>query len=202
MILGISATFLLSAEAGWLVAAYALVSIVYSAHLKKYVVLDVIVLAALYTSRLLAGGAAVGVELSFWLLAFSMFLFLSLAIVKRITELKTLAASGKASASGRGYEVADLRVVQALGIASGYISVLVFALYINAPEVKVLYPTHQALWAVCVALIYWIGRLWVKAERGEVHDDPLVWAITDRNSVALGLGVVAALIVATLRVEP
>lgn len=161
---------------------YYATTLAYSLRLKRLVMVDVVVLAALYTARIIGGAAAIGSGLSFWLLAFSMFLFLSLAMLKRYTELATMLAAGKTSASGRGYAVEDLPLVQSLGAASGYLAVLVFALYINSPESLALYEHPQVLWLICPLLLYWISRAWVVAHRGGMNDDPVVFAVTDRVS--------------------
>jgi hypothetical protein len=152
--------------------------------------LDVAALAGLYTIRIIAGAVAIHIDVSFWLLAFSMFLFLSLAMVKRYTELRALLADGQSRASGRGYVVGDLPLVQSLGAASGYLSVLVFALYINSTASETLYRHPAALWGLCPMLLYWISRIWLIAHRGDMYDDPVVFALTDRVS-----GVVLALCV-------
>ena len=123
--------------------------------------------------------------LSFWLLAFSMFVFLSLAMLKRYTELAAMAAGGRGEASGRGYATADLPLLQSLGAASGYIAVLVLALYINSPESIELYSRPQVLWLLCPLRLYWISRAWAVAHRGRMHDDPVIFAVTDRVSLAV-----------------
>ena len=162
---------------------YYVATIAYSFKLKQQVMLDVIVLAGLYTLRLLAGSTATGIALSFWLMAFSMFIFLSLAMVKRYAELKGLKSLGdKSLAKGRGYEVDDIELLSSLGGASGYISVLVLALYINSESVQSLYGHSIALWAVCPLLLYWISRVWIIAHRGNMHEDPIVFAFTDSIS--------------------
>lgn len=161
---------------------YYTMTLAYSLRFKRVVMVDVIMLAALYTVRIIGGAVAIGTGLSFWLLAFSMFLFLSLAMLKRYTELATLLASGQDKASGRGYAVDDLPLIQSLGAASGYCAVLVFALYINSPESLDLYRRPQVLWLICPMLLYWISRAWVKAHRGLMNDDPVVFAVTDHAS--------------------
>lgn len=164
---------------------YYVMTLAYSLRLKRVVMVDVVLLAALYTVRIIGGALAINAELSFWLLAFSMFIFLSLAILKRYTELAAVLAAGQDRASGRGYGVDDLSMIQSLGAASGYIGVLVFALYINSPESLALYRYPQALWLLCPMLLYWISRAWIIAHRGGMHDDPVVFAVTDRVSQAV-----------------
>lgn len=169
------------AFAGVLAIYYAL-TLAYSLQLKRVVMLDVVVLAALYTVRIIGGAAAIGGGLSFWLLAFSMFLFLSLAMLKRYTELAALQNGPTSKASGRGYTVEDTPLIQSLGGSSGYLSVLVLALYINSTASELLYRRPQILWLLCPLLLYWISRVWVIAHRGGMHDDPVVFALVDKVS--------------------
>ncbi len=176
---------------------YYVLTLGYSLKLKRIVMIDVVLLAALYTARIIGGAAAINVDLSFWLLAFSMFIFLSLALLKRYTELHSASALGKTGASGRGYDVSDLALLQSFGAASGYMAVLVTALYVNSPESLELYTRPKALWLICPILLYWISRIWVVAHRGDMHDDPIVFAATDRVSLVIlalcGLCALAAL---------
>lgn len=161
---------------------YYAVTLAYSLRLKRIVMLDVVLLAGLYTVRIIGGTIAIEAELSFWLLAFSMFIFLSLALLKRYTELHAMLARGKNKASGRGYGVDDLPLLQSLGAAAGYIAVMVMALYINSPDSIELYRHPKLLWFICPVLLYWVSRAWVIAHRGDMHDDPIVFAATDRAS--------------------
>ena len=161
---------------------YYVLTLAYSFGLKRIAMLDTVVLAALYTVRIVAGTVAINAILSFWLLAFSMFLFLSLALVKRYTELRTLLLHGRNRSDGRGYEVDDLGLIQSLGAASGYLAVLVLALYINSTASEALYRHAHVLWLLCPTLLYWVSRVWFKAHRGLMHDDPVVFALTDRVS--------------------
>ena len=178
-----------------MLVAYCACTLAYSLYLKRKAMVDVLLLAGLYTLRIIAGTVAIGAALSFWLLAFSMFIFLSLAMLKRYTELSTVLASGRNTANGRGYSVDDLALLQSLGGSSGYLAVLVFALYINSPDSLALYTHHKALWLVCPLLLYWISRAWMVARRGDMHDDPVVFAATDRVSqgVVLLCGLLAFL---------
>jgi 4-hydroxybenzoate polyprenyltransferase/phosphoserine phosphatase len=179
----------------WLVlATYYAFTCAYSFVLKGLVLIDALALAGLYTLRIIAGAAAVSVPLSFWLLLFSVFLFLSLAFVKRFAELESLRRQQRLSAVGRGYHVEDLPLLQSLGTASGYLSVLVLALYINSPQIEVLYSRPKVIWMLCVLMLYWISRIWMVAQRGRMHDDPVVFALKDKQSV--GIGVLAAVVVA------
>lgn len=192
--LALGLSLFLPGEFLWLMAGYVSATFAYSLWLKGKVLVDVFVLASLYTIRVMAGGAAAGIDPSFWLLAFSMFLFLSLAMIKRYTELSEVRQSGTESVTGRGYMVADLYTVQALGAAAGYLSVLVLALYINTDDVRLHYQREYVLWFLCPLLLYWISRMWQRAGRDEMHDDPLVFAMKDR--VSLGIFLVAAAVTA------
>lgn len=164
---------------------YYILTTAYSLRLKRIVMLDVIVLAMLYTTRILAGGAAIGAPPSFWLLAFSMFIFLSLAMIKRYTELLAAVKRGKVSASGRGYDVEDIPLIQSLGGSSGYLAVLVLALYVDSTASQALYRHPHYLWLLCPLLLYWISRAWAIAHRGIMHDDPVVFAVKDNLSRVL-----------------
>jgi 4-hydroxybenzoate polyprenyltransferase len=186
----------------WL-ALYAISTTVYSLRLKRMVLVDVMVLSCLYTIRILAGSAASGVRVSPWLAAFSIFFFLSLAFVKRFSELESLSLrsedSEKLAVKGRGYRISDLEQLRSFGTASGYASVVVFALYIGNEVAQSLYPHHSRLWLLVPVLLLWLSRLWLKASRGELHEDPVVYAITDRRSLQLGVVVVAIILSALLR---
>jgi 4-hydroxybenzoate polyprenyltransferase/phosphoserine phosphatase len=157
----------------------------YSLVLKKQVVVDVLMLAGLYTLRVIAGGAATHIVPSFWLLAFSMFIFLSLAVVKRYSELLITLQQNKSEAAGRGYSVQDLPVLMSMGASSGMVAVLVFALYINNPDITRIYKSPEWLWLVPPLLLYWVSRLWMKTHRGEIDDDPVVFAIRDWQSLVV-----------------
>jgi 4-hydroxybenzoate polyprenyltransferase len=163
-------------------ALYYLSTLAYSLSLKRLVLVDVLLLAGLYTVRVLAGAAAVVVTPSFWLLAFSIFLFLSLALAKRHAELKVLLKQGTEKSRGRGYHAADIDALMSLGSAAGYMAVLVLALYINSPTVRDLYHRPEVIWLLCPLLLYWISRVWLGAHRGKLHDDPVVFAFKDHVS--------------------
>lgn len=194
-IAGFALALLCSPAFAAVLLCYYVMTLAYSLKLKRIVMIDVVLLAALYTVRIIGGTIAIDSELSFWLLAFSMFVFLSLAMLKRYTELASALASGKEMAIGRGYSVADLQLVQSLGAAAGYIGVLVFALYINSPESMQLYRNPKLLWLLCPILLYWISRMWIVSHRGEMHDDPVVFAAMDRGSqIVIGLCVLIVLI--------
>jgi 4-hydroxybenzoate polyprenyltransferase len=162
-------------------AFYLALTSLYSFWLKRQVLVDVMLLAGLYTLRIIAGSAVTAIVPSFWLLAFSMFVFLSLAMVKRHQELHQAPDQGTPLA-GRGYMRTDLPVLMALGAGSGLMSVMVLALYIDSPIVAQSYAEPVWLWLVPPVMLYWVGRLWMKAQRGEIHDDPVVFAVRDRQS--------------------
>jgi len=167
-----------------LLAVYVAATLTYSFKAKAVASLDVMFLAGLYTLRIIGGTLAIGSPLSFWLLAFSVFIFLSLAILKRCVELEVLAKAGnQQQAKGRGYVVSDLAVIQPMGVASGYLSVLVLALYISSHASMTLYSKPECLWLVCPCLLYWVTRAWLVAHRGKMLDDPVVFAVTDRTSL-------------------
>ena len=167
----------------YVLSVYFLITLAYSFVLKRYAILDVLLLAGLYTIRILAGAVAVSVPVSFWLLTFSMFLFLSLAFVKRFSELRTAQEQGYAGKlAGRGYAPDDLEVVSMMGVAAGYLSILVLAFYIQDSYTAVLYRTPQIIWLACPLLLYWISRTWVITHRGNMTDDPIIFAIKDRTS--------------------
>jgi 4-hydroxybenzoate polyprenyltransferase len=180
-----------------LLGTYFLATLAYSLGLKRQMLLDVMILAGLYTLRMFAGGAATHTPISPWLLAFSLFLFFCLAVVKRQTELAQLRRAGKNSASGRGYVVEDLSVLQNLSAASGMAAVLVMALYVNSADVLPLYHTPEALWALCPILLFWISRVLMLSHRGQMPDDPVVFALRDKVSLVTGVAALAAVAIAT-----
>lgn len=198
------APFLLSAGAAvamavaplllWILLFYFAVTLSYSLALKRQPVIDVLALAGLYTLRVIAGAAALKLPLSAWLLAFSMFLFLCLAFVKRYTELKARLDAGESNPRGRGYYLMDIPILGTLAGAAGYAAVVVLALYVNSPAVVDLYARPGGLWLVCVLLLFWISRILLLAHRGEVHEDPVVFALTDRTSL-ITVALVAAVAV-------
>jgi 4-hydroxybenzoate polyprenyltransferase len=180
------------------VVLYVLATTTYSAYFKQIAVLDVLLLAGLYTLRVLAGVAATGVRFSAWLLAFSMFLFLSLAFLKRYAELTGMSDDLDETTRRRGYLRKDREWLGSMGGASGYLSVLVLALYINSDQVIQLYRRPLALWLVCPLLLFWIGRMWLMAYRGQIHEDPIVATVRDPMSYLVGMLVGAIVLAATL----
>ena len=133
--------------------------------------------------RILAGGLATGLLPSVWLLAFSMFFFVALAAIKRQAELVDMFGRGRPATERRGYTVDDLPLVAQVAVASGYVSVLVLALYLNAPAVQQLYGAPWLLWGICLVLLYWVTRIALITSRGGMHDDPIVFALRDRTSL-------------------
>jgi 4-hydroxybenzoate polyprenyltransferase len=170
----------------WLLV-YFVVTCAYSWGLKRLMLVDCVTLAVLYTLRIIAGAAAAALSLSFWLLAFSVFLFLSLAFVKRYAELQSQALQGKSKVHGRGYYTSDAPLIQMLGISAGYAAAVVLALYLNSDTVVMLYAKPEAVWGAVPVLLFWVSWIWMRAHRGEMHDDPLVFAVKDKASLLAGL---------------
>ena len=174
---------------GWLLF-YLATTLAYSSYLKRLALVDVLVLSGMYTLRLLAGGAATNTPISHWLAGFAIFLFLSLAFVKRFAELENLRASGAPPKNGRGYVVADIQQLRSFGTASAYAAVVVFALYISGQDVVKLYRNPGRLWLITPLMILWLSRVWLLASRGELDEDPVIFAITDAMSLLIGAAVV------------
>lgn len=182
----LSALILLPIEFTGVLLGYVIITSAYSVYLKRKMIVDVVTLASLFTYRVIAGGVASEVELSFWLLAFSMFFFTGLAFAKRYSELKVLESSNKESTPGRGYQVQDLGIISSVGPGCGLLGVLVFALYINSEAVLSIYGRPKALWLICPLLLYWVTRVWFLAARGQLDDDPVVFALKDKMSYVVG----------------
>jgi len=181
-----------------MLALYFFGTLSYSLYFKRWLMLDVLVLAGLYTHRILSGGIATGVKVTTWLLGFSMFLFTSLAFAKRYVELQALKSSGQVR--NRGYFRADLEMVASMGTSSGFIAALVFMLYVDSAKVRVSYRDPSLLWLVLPILLYWLGRVWLLAGRGQMRDDPVKFALRDRTSLACGAAI--ALVAAAARYSP
>jgi 4-hydroxybenzoate polyprenyltransferase len=192
LLAGAAVCLLLPPAFAALLATYYTLTLAYSLRLKQIIMLDVLVLAGLYTVRIFGGALAVGVPTSSWLMMFSMFLFLSLALVKRLSEVRRLRQSNEKAAHGRGYLAQDYEQLASLGAAAGQVSVLVLALYVTSKEVTALYSHHERLWLLCPIMLYWVGRIWLLAHRGLVNEDPLVFALRDR--VSYGVGLASALV--------
>jgi 4-hydroxybenzoate polyprenyltransferase len=164
-----------------MIVLYYLLNLAYSFYFNQVVLLDVILLAGLYTMRIMAGSASVAIWPSSWLLAFSTFIFLSLALVKRYAELVIMsAATGKVRV--RGYQIIDKELLASMGCGSGYVAVLVLAIYLSSGKAELLYARYQLIWLLCPLLLYWISYVWLIAHRGVMHDDPLVFTLKDRVS--------------------
>jgi 4-hydroxybenzoate polyprenyltransferase len=192
--------WLLSPALGALIALYLLGTTAYSIYAKRVPIVDVLFLAGLYLLRILAGGVSANVPVSFWLLAFSMFLLLSLAFTKRHAELIAQKNSNEdlqSRESKRGYRLQDLDLVRQFGVSSGYLSVLVLALYVNGKEVTALYRRPQVIWLACPLLLFWISRTWFLANRGKLSEDPVVFAARDPVSYLLGLCLIIILLLAS-----
>jgi 4-hydroxybenzoate polyprenyltransferase len=176
----------------WLVA-YIVLTKSYTFWFKSIALLDCFALAGLYTLRIVAGGAAIAQPVSFWLLAFSLFLFLSLAFVKRYAELVVLLGRGESGAHGRAYTAEDRHLLQSIGVACGVASALVLALYLNSEAVLRLYSHPERLWFALPPLLLWISWVWLRAARGQMHDDPVVFAVRDRASLLAAVIFIAAI---------
>jgi 4-hydroxybenzoate polyprenyltransferase/phosphoglycolate phosphatase-like HAD superfamily hydrolase len=185
--LGIAA--MISTKVGLLILGYLLSASAYSLGLKRLLVIDIMLLAGFYLLRLFAGGVASGVKISFWTLLFSLFLFMSLALMKRCSELKN--SNGSVRVVRRNYQTEDLPALSALGTCTSLAAVLVIALYINSPDVRVLYRTPDALWLMCPVFLAWCSRLWILTGRGEMNEDPVSFSLRDRWSQISGLAIAA-----------
>ena len=196
LILALFGCLFLPASAGLALAAYFILTITYSLYLKTKVMIDIVALGGLFTLRVIGGGAAIETELSFYLLCFSIFIFSSLGLVKRFAELHNLQQRNKLTARGRGYRVEDMIPVLIIGITLGYLSVFVMGLYINSPVVTHYYSNTKFIWFLLPLLTYWLGRMWILTNRGEMNEDPLIFAVKDRTSVMVLIVAGALLFVA------
>ena len=187
---GVAATYFVSQRAALFVAGYIALSLAYSFALKRFPIVDVVVLSAFYAIRVLAGGAAGGVEVSDWLMAFCTFFFICLALLKRYADLRHLAAQGTI-AGGRGYVADDADLLRSIGVSCGMIAVLVFALYLDSSKVKQLYASPRLMWLIAPLLLYWISHMWLLAHRGTVEDDPIIAAAKDVPSYIVAVLVAA-----------
>ena len=161
---------------------YLSVALSCSVYLKRILIVDLLALACLYAIRIIGGGLAAEIMISFWLLVFSVFFFFSLATIKRMAELISLTQKSQQRVVGRDLHTSDIPVITHLATSSGFVSVLVFTLYLNSPEVKLLYSSPTFLGGICLVLAYWISRLAIVTQRGQMHDDPLIFALKDRIS--------------------
>ena len=177
---------------------YLTITICYSFFLKQNAVVDVMLLAMLYTIRIIGGAFAISVPISFWLITFSLFIFVSLAFIKRFSELKAARTYGGISLRGRGYSLDDLEVISSMGVSSGYLAVLVLALYIQDTHTAALYSSPEVIWAACPLMLFWISRMWLITHRGQMHIDPIVFAIRDRVSAITAILFVVIFITAKI----
>lgn len=171
----------------FVLGGYFILTLIYTLYAKRMMMIDVIILAVLYGMRVCAGGAALMIPLSEWLIAFCVFFFLSLALIKRAAELRHIISINQTEISGRGYRAEDYQSVQALAGASGFVSVLVISLYFNSEAVRSLYTAPYYLWGTGLVMLFWLGRILILTARGEMHDDPVVFAVTDRVSLVSGI---------------
>ncbi len=185
LVLGFSLATLLPHRFLAVLDTYYVATLGYTYWIKQVPLVDVLLLAGLYIIRVVGGATAVDVPLSFWMMAFALFFFFSLGLAKRFTELRQLRQTNEEQLKGRQYVARDLEQIASLGAASGYVSTLVLALYLNSPEVAALYARPQVLWGACPIELYWISRVWLLAHRGQLHDDPVVFAIKDRASYVI-----------------
>lgn len=195
--LGLGLALLLGPAFLAVLAAYYVLTVAYSLSLKRKALVDIATLATLYALRVVAGGVATGIELTVWLVAFSVFLFFALAAVKRQAELIDLVQRGQVRASGRGYSTEDLPVVTQIATASGFVAVLVLILYLNDPRVQAAYSAPGLLWGAALIMLYWITRMVLLTNRGQMHDDPVVFATRDRVSLVCA-GAMAVLVAGAL----
>ncbi len=196
LLAGFGLASLLSPAFLGLLSGYVILTLLYTFVFKTLAVLDVIVLAGLYTLRIVAGALAIQSPVTYWLLAFSLFLFFSLALVKRHSELFNLEGRQETRAQRRGYHAGDLPLVSNMGLTSAYLSVLIFALYLNEPDIQARYANPVWLWVVTPALLYWLSRVWLLASRGQLHEDPVLFAVRDRTSYLVAGIVLAAVLLA------
>lgn len=193
VVLGIA---LFTVQVMYVAALYVVLTFLYTVSIKKLIVADAVVLGILYTLRIVFGALIIDTGISFWIFSFSLFCFTGLAFMKRVIELNRLVESAKDSiAKGRGYEVSDKGTLEIIGIALSIVSVLIFCLYLNDFAISKIYTHSLLLWAIVPALIYWHGRVWLLVDRGQVHDDPIVFAAKDRSTwLVLGYALVIIVI--------
>ena len=198
LLFGIAVAYVaVNIQFGMVVVTYALLSAAYSRWIKRVLLLDVMLLAGFYALRLVAGGAAVSVEVSSWLLAFSMFFFLSLAFAKRLMEFDLSSIEDSTANSARPYTSVDRDAFRTIGPTCGLLSILVLALYISSDTVQAIYGQPQVLWLVCPLLLYWVLRVWFIALRGDLHHDPVVFALRDKGSYAVATAILIVLFLAS-----
>lgn len=187
LIIGIGLSFFLSPKFQFILFSYIIITTAYSFSLKKVPILDIILLATLFTTRIVAGAFAANVYLSMWILAFSMFFFMNLAVLKRYTELLVMKKKNEIEAKGRGYHIEDMGLLLSMGPAAGFLSILVFVLYIDSAQATGLYSEPLILWLIAPVFLYWISRIWHLSVRGKMTDDPIVFTGKDKVSYVVGL---------------
>jgi 4-hydroxybenzoate polyprenyltransferase len=193
---GIAIALLVSLSFTAVLVLYYLGTTAYTFRLKRMLVIDVVAIGCFYTLRIIAGGVSTGIVISEWLLAFSVFFFLSLALMKRYSELVLLLGVGKKRADNRSYVVDDLTVLSAIAVAAAFNSVTVYAIFIGSPEVKQAYSNSQVLWLITPILIYWLARMMLLAHRNKITVDPVLFALRDLHSWACGLAIAILLLLA------
>ena len=176
---------------------YLVLTVTYTFWLKGRAVVDVVALGGLYTARIIAGAAAISVPLSFWLLTYSLFIFLSLALIKRVSELTKLRLTG-AAGKGRGYRASDLELLSSYGVASSIAACVIFAIYVNSPSTASLYAHPELLWASLPIMLSWLMRMWLLSHRGLMTEDPVLFAIRDRASLVAWVLLAAVFVAANL----
>ena len=191
--------FFLDVQFGLVLLGYAALTMLYSLYLKKIALLDVFVLSSFYSFRILAGALISATPLSQWFLAFSMFVFLSLAMAKRYSELLHASDLVKAGNSGRGYHTGDRELLLSLGVGSSFSAVVIFSLYVHSQDVRLLYSTPEFLFLLCPIVLYWLSRTWLLAHRGELKEDPVTLAI--RDPVSYGVAAASAAVIAASMVN-
>ncbi|MDH4395896.1 MAG: UbiA family prenyltransferase [Limnobacter sp.] len=198
-ILGVAGFAVAYVAVGWeftsILLIYTVCTLLYTFVLKRVAFVDVLMLGMLYTLRVLAGGVATGIAVSSWLLAISLFVFLSLALVKRCAELEFLQQEGGDTPPGRGYQMSDLSYLVSMGISSGFMAVMVLALYVDSQNGSILYSEPRILWGICPVFLFWLMRIWILTSRREMIDDPVHFALNDKQSW-LCFALVAVLVVA------
>lgn len=199
LVLGLSLGAVVGISAEACLVGYLFLTTLYSSFLKGKPIIDVIALASLYTLRLYTGGVVSGSLVSPWLFQFSIFLFISLAFVKRYSEMRRLFHEGQEIAPGRNYRAGDLSIISQAGLTSGLLGGLVLALYVNGGEIQRLYPRPQMLWGLCPLFVYWISRVWLVAHRGNMNEDPIVWAFRDRVSYIVGFLIFVSMVLASVK---
>ena len=184
LLLSLSFLFLFDSNINFifLIFSYFIVSNAYSFIFKKYVIIDLIILASLYTLRIIGGALITDISLSIWLLSFSVFFFLSLAAIKRQIEIINAKKLKKKKITGRGYILEDKKIINMIAVSSGFISILILVLYLNSPQILNLYSSPYFLWGVCLVVLFWISRIILISNRGEIKDDPIIYAINDKIS--------------------